>query len=229
MGGITLCGRFNLFSNYEQLLERFEIADYPIEEDFYSPNYNIAPSQSIVSIINNGEHNRIGKLKWGLIPSWAKDKKIGYKMINARSETVETKPSYRQAFLKRRCIIPMSSFYEWKTLKDSKVPMRIKLKTDEIFGVAGLWETWKGPNSEPVHSCTILTTEANSLVDQIHDRMPVILTPEREKQWLNPTLQDKDILKSFLVPYDAELMEAFPVSSEVNSPKNNHADLLNSL
>ena len=150
-------------------------------------------------------------------------------MINARSETVETKPSYRQVFLKQRCIIPMSSFYEWKTLKDSKLPMRIKMKSDNVFGVAGLWETWKGSEGKPVHSCTILTTEANSLVKDIHDRMPVTLTREHEKQWLDLSLHDKDILKSFLVPFDAALMEEFSVSSEVNSPKNNHVGLLNSL
>lgn len=164
-----------------------------------------------------------------LIPGWAKDEKIGYKMINARSETVESKPSYRHAFLKKRCIIPMDSFYEWKVQTDGKVPMRIKLRSDEVFGAAGLWESWKNPNGQTIHSCTILTTEANSIVKDIHDRMPVILTKENEKEWLNPSLQEKEILKSMLIPFDAALMEAYPVSSEVNSPKKNHIGLLNSL
>lgn len=223
-----MCGRFTLFTDYEQILERFDV-DIAFNEENYSPNFNVAPSQSVISIINDGSSNRLGSLKWGLIPGWAKDEKIGYKMINARSETVDEKPSYRNAFLKKRCIIPMDSFYEWKLETDGKVPMRIKMKSDEIFGAAGLWESWKNPNGEMVHSCTILTTEANSLVKDIHDRMPVILTRENEMEWLNPSLMEKEILKGMLIPFDASLMEAFPVSSEVNSPKNNHIGLLNSL
>lgn len=149
--------------------------------------------------------------------------------MNPRSETVESKPSSLHAFLKKRCIIVMDSFYEWKVQTDGKVPMRLKMKSHEVFGAAGLWESWKNPNGQTIHSCTILTTEANSLVQEVHDRMPVILTLENEKEWLNPSLQDKEVLKSMLLPFDATLMEAYPVSSEVNSPKNNHIGLLNSL
>lgn len=223
-----MCGRFTLFADYEQILERFDV-DVAFAEENYSPSFNVAPSQSVISIINDGSSNRLGGLRWGLIPSWSKSEKIGYKLINARSETVESKPSYRHAFLKKRCIIPMDSFFEWKVQTDGKVPMRIKMKSDEVFGAAGLWESWKNPNGQTIHSCTILTTEANSLVQEIHDRMPVILTKKSEKEWLNPSLQDKEVLKSMLIPYDATLMEAYPVSSEVNSPKNNHVKLLNSL
>ncbi|WP_445677877.1 SOS response-associated peptidase [Psychrobacillus sp. FSL K6-2365] len=164
-----------------------------------------------------------------LIPGWAKDEKIRYKMINARSETVDEKPSFRQAFARRRCVIAMDSFYEWKVTPTGKVPMRIKMKSDEVFGVAGLWEKWVAPNGENIHSCTILTTEANSLVSDIHDRMPVILRHEDEKVWLNPELQTKETLKRLLVPYDATFMDAYAVSSDVNSPKNNYKGLLNSL
>lgn len=223
-----MCGRFTLFTDYEQILERFDV-DVAFDEENYFPNFNVAPSQSVISIINDGSSNRLGTLRWGLLPSWAESEKIGYKLINARSETVDSKPSYRHAFLKKRCIIPMDSFYEWKVQTDGKVPMRIKMKSDEVFGAAGLWESWKHPNGQTIHSCTILTTEANSLVHEIHDRMPVILTRENEKEWLNPALQDKEILKSMLLPFDATLMEAYAVSSEVNSPKNNHIGLLNSL
>ena len=222
-----MCGRFTLFADYGQILERFDV-DVAFDEENYSPNFNVAPSQSVISIINDGSRNRLGTLRWGLIPGWAKDEKIGYKMINARSETVDEKPSYRHAFLKKRCIIPMDSFYEWKVEENGKVPMRIKMKSDEIFGVAGLWEAWKNPKGETVHSCTILTTEANSLVKDIHDRMPVILTRGNEKEWLNPSLQGKEILKSMLVPFDVALLAAYSVSSEVNSPKNNQIGLLNS-
>ncbi|MFF2752772.1 SOS response-associated peptidase [Psychrobacillus sp. NPDC058041] len=221
-----MCGRYTLFANFDTLIERFDI-DITVEESLYLPSYNIAPSQSITAVISDGEHNRMGKLKWGLVPSWAKDEKIGYKMINARSETVDDKPSFRQSFIKRRCLIPMDSFFEWKTTDAGKLPMRIKLRSNEVFAVAGLWETWKSPSGENLHSCTLLTTEPNELMLGIHNRMPVIIKRENESDWLNPLLQDKYKLKSLLAPYDAELMEAFPVSSEVNSPKNNHSGLIN--
>ncbi|MDF2067337.1 SOS response-associated peptidase [Bacillus sp. Cr_A10] len=222
-----MCGRYTLFTNYEQLMDRFDVA-VAMDEEFYAPSFNIAPSQQVVAIIHDGKSNRMGQLKWGLVPSWSKDEKIGYKMINARAETVDEKPSFRQAFLKRRCLIPMNSFYEWKTTTSGKVPMLIKMKSDELFTVAGLWEMWKAPDGKSIYTCTLLTTEANTLMEDIHHRMPVILNQENEKNWLD-SLQDIDELKSMLVPYDASLMEAFPVSSEVNSPKNNHIGLLNSL
>ncbi|MEK4523508.1 SOS response-associated peptidase [Psychrobacillus sp. FSL W7-1457] len=223
-----MCGRFSLYTDMEQIKEQFDVQFVSNEEDYY-PNYNIAPSQSVVAIINDGTSNRMGQLRWGLIPSWAKDEKIGYKMINARSETVDEKPSYRNAFTQRRCIIPMNSFYEWTVNEKEKVPMLIKMKNNELFGVAGIWETWKRDNEETVHSCTILTTEANSLVKTIHDRMPVILPPEKFGNWLDPNLRDKDRLKAMLNPYESNLMQAYPVSKEVNTPKNNYAELLNSL
>lgn len=223
-----MCGRFSLYTDMEQIKEQFDVQFVSNEEDYY-PNYNIAPSQSVVAIINDGTSNRMGQLRWGLIPSWAKDEKIGYKMINARSETVDEKPSYRNAFTQRRCIIPMNSFYEWTVNEKEKVPMLIKMKNNELFGVAGIWETWKRDNEETVHSCTILTTEANSLVKTIHDRMPVILPPEKFGNWLDPNLRDKDRLKVMLNPYESNLMQAYPVSKEVNTPKNNYAELLNSL
>ncbi|MFB5087652.1 SOS response-associated peptidase [Psychrobacillus sp. PGGUH221] len=222
-----MCGRYTLFTNYEQLMDRFDVA-VAMDEKFYIPSFNIAPSQQVVAIIHDGKSNRMGQLKWGLVPSWSKDEKIGYKMINARAETVDEKPSFRQAFLKRRCLIPMNSFYEWKTTTSGKVPMLIKMKSDELFTVAGLWEMWKAPDGKSIYTCTLLTTEANTLMEDIHHRMPVILKQENEKNWLD-SLQNIDELKSMLVPYDASLMEAFPVSIEVNSPKNNHIGLLNSL
>lgn len=223
-----MCGRYTLFTDFESLIDRFDI-EYSMEEDLFMPSYNIAPSHQVVSIINDGNKNRLGKLRWGLIPGWAKDEKVSYKMINARSETVDQKPSYRNAFIKRRCLIPMDSFYEWKKHDSGKIPMRIKMKSDEVFAVAGLWESWNAPDGRTIHSCTILTTEANSLVSDIHDRMPVILRPEDEKVWLNTKIQEKETLKRLLVPYDASFMEAYAVSSDVNSPKNNHIGLLNSL
>lgn len=223
-----MCGRFSLYTDLEQIKEQFDV-QVGISEEDYSPSYNIAPSQSILAIINDGANNRMGHLKWGLIPSWTNDEKIGYKMINARSETVDEKPSYRNAFIQRRCILPMNSFYEWIAKEKEKIPMLIKMKNNELFAVAGIWETWKKENGETIKSCTILTTEANALVKTIHDRMPVILPPERMQNWLDPSLRDKDSLKAMLSPFESTLMEAYPVSKEVNTPKNNYVGLLNSL
>lgn len=223
-----MCGRFSLYTDLEQIKEQFDV-QVGISEEDYSPSYNIAPSQSILAIINDGANNRMGHLKWGLIPSWSNDEKIGYKMINARSETVDEKPSYRNAFIQRRCILPMNSFYEWIAKEKEKIPMLIKMKNNELFAVAGIWETWKKENGETINSCTILTTEANALVKTIHDRMPVILPPERMQNWLDPSLRDKDSLKAMLSPFESTLMEAYPVSKEVNTPKNNYVGLLNSL
>lgn len=223
-----MCGRFSLYTNLEQIKEQFDVQVGISEEEYY-PSYNIAPSQSVLAIINDGANNRMGHLRWGLIPSWAKDEKIGYKMINARSETIDEKPSYRRAFIQRRCILPMNSFYEWIAEEKEKIPMLIKMKNNELFAVAGIWETWKREDGEMINSCTILTTEANALVKSIHNRMPVILPPEILQHWLDPSLRDKDSLKAMLSPFESTLMEAYPVSKEVNTPKNNYAELLNSL
>ncbi len=221
-----MCGRFTITAPSEQIKNRFEI-DLFADEEFYHPSYNVAPSQNILSVINDGTQNRLGFLKWGLIPFWAKDPKIGFKMINARAETLSEKPSFRNAFKKRRCIIVADSFYEWRRNNDkSKTPMRIKLKSNDIFALAGLWETWKSPKDEVIHSCTIITTKPNELVKDIHDRMPVILKPNDEKNWLDTSISDPDTLQHLLMPYDANLMDAYEVSTDVNSPKNNNSSLI---
>lgn len=220
-----MCGRFTLFAPYYEIMERFRI-EAAFEEGEYNPSYNIAPSQQVVAIINDGEKNRMGHLRWGLIPPWAKDEKIGYKMINARAETVAEKPSYRKAFSKQRCIIPADSFYEWQRNGNEKIPMRIKLKTDELFAIAGLWETWKSPDGKLIHTCTAITTEPNELVKPIHNRMPVILKKEDEGIWLDPKNKDIQFLGNLLKPFDKDQMDAYSVSSAVNSPKNNEESLI---
>ncbi|SOC42365.1 SOS response-associated peptidase [Ureibacillus acetophenoni] len=220
-----MCGRFTLFASFEKILEEFDIQQ-AIEEVFYEASYNIAPSQQILSIINDGQKNRMGFLKWGLVPAWSKDEKMASKMINARSETVDEKPSFRKSFYQRRCLIPMDSFFEWKKDGNSKTPMRITMKDNSLFGVAGLWDTWKSPTGEAIYTCTILTTEPNDLMRGIHDRMPVILSKEQQLTWLDPRIHDKDQLKSLLVPFDAEKMIAYQVSELVNSPKNNSEELI---
>lgn len=221
-----MCGRFALYADYKVILERFDIEQASFDEDEYEPSYNIAPSQQIAAVVSDGNKNRLGKLKWGLIPPWAKDAKIGYKMINARAETAAEKPSYRNAFKKKRCLIIADSFYEWRKEETGKTPMLIKMKSDEPFAFAGLWESWQSPEGEPIHTCSILTTKPNDVMASIHDRMPVILSKEAEKIWLDPNVQDIELLESVLKPYDDGELEAYQVSEEVNSPKNNKAELI---
>ncbi len=168
-------------------------------------------------------------LKWGFIPSWAKEEKIGYKMINARAESLAEKPSFRKAFQTKRCLIIADSYYEWKNTEERKVPMRIKLKSDKPFAMAGIWETWKSANGVKIYSCAIITTQANAYTASVHERMPVILKPEDEKIWLDPSIQDSSYLNDLLKPFDAHLMEAFEVSNEVNTPKNNAPHLIQSI
>ncbi|WP_040229014.1 SOS response-associated peptidase [Bhargavaea cecembensis] len=221
-----MCGRFTLYVSYSELVERFAAAGSAFPESDYAASYNIAPTQQVVAVINDGSKNRLGHLKWGLIPRWADDPKIGSRLINARAETVAEKPSFREAFRKRRCLIPADSFYEWQKTDNGKKPMRIRLKGEEVFALAGLWETWVFPEGERIHSCTAITTKPNSLMAGIHDRMPVILPREREQEWLDPENRDADALLALLAPYDAGRMEAYEVSSAVNSPKNNSPELI---
>ncbi|MFS0865138.1 SOS response-associated peptidase [Fredinandcohnia sp. 179-A 10B2 NHS] len=221
-----MCGRFTLFAEYNEIIDRFSI-EAAIDAGLYVPSYNIAPSHSVLSVINDGNKNRLGFLRWGLIPSWAKDEKIGYKMINARAETISEKPSFRQAYNSRRCLIIADSFYEWKRKDDkTKIPIRIKLKSNKMFAMAGIWERWTSPSGDTVYSCSVITTEPNELMNEIHDRMPVILKKEDEKTWLNPAIQVSPEISKLLKPLPAHLMEAYEVSSLVNSPRNNSPNLI---
>ncbi|MES1040906.1 SOS response-associated peptidase [Peribacillus simplex] len=219
-----MCGRFTLFTDIEEIKDRFDIQGSFDEE--YQFSYNIAPSQSVLSVINDGARNRLGYLRWGLIPFWAKDEKVGYKMINARAETIAEKASFRNAYMRKRCLIIADSFYEWKKTPERKIPMRIKLKNHAPFGMAGIWESWKSPEGISVYSCSVITTVPNELMTSIHDRMPVILKPEDEKDWLNPTNNDPAYLQQYLKSFDSEQMEAFEVSTDVNSTKNNSLTLI---
>lgn len=221
-----MCGRFTLTATVDKLIDRFEI-EYFLEQENFQPSYNIAPSQSVLAVINNGRHNKMGYLRWGLIPPFAKDISSGNKMINARSETLLEKPSFRTAYKKKRCLIIADSFYEWKRLDEKKkIPMRIKLKSEELFAMAGLWENWKSPEGKSIFSCTVITTTPNKLVGDIHDRMPVILRPDDEKIWLDPMINDTQLLEQLMLPLDENLMEVYEVSSLVNSPRNNSIELI---
>jgi len=196
--------------------ELFELEAEPHLE----PRYNIAPTQPVAAIrVAAGTGDReLVFLRWGLIPSWAKDTKIGYKMINAKSETVAQKPAFRAAFRHRRCLIPADGFYEWKKGTGTKQPYLVRMKDNLPFAFAGLWERWESQNGEIIESCTILTVDANDLVSEIHDRMPVILHPKDHRIWLDAALRDPEKLLKLLNAYPADEMTALPVNPLVNKP-----------
>lgn len=213
-----MCGRYTLTADLKQVADRFG-APMPAEKwtTYLPPRFNIAPTQAVIVVGDDGKRY-MKQMRWGLIPSWAKDPTIGNRMLNARVETLAEKPAFRAALKKRRCIIPADGFYEWQKLGKVKQPVRIVLKTRGPFGFAGLWERWKPPEGEDVLSCTIVTTEANELLKAVHDRMPVILTPDAEAVWLDPKAQDTEKLLPLLKEYPPDQMEFYPVSREVNSP-----------
>lgn len=188
------------------------------------PRYNIAPTQTIVGITDEGER-QARAFRWGLIPFWAKDATIGSKMINARSETVAEKPSFRHALAKRRCLIPADGFYEWQKGPGGKTPTYVRFRDGRLFAFAGLWETWTPPEGSAVATCTVLTTEPNELMAPIHNRMPVILEPADESTWLDPDTPPARRIE-LLKPFAPEEMEAFPVSRRVNSPAVDDASLI---
>ena len=185
--------------------------------DEIGPSYNIAPTQDILIINQEGEKQLIA-CTWGLIPSWAKDPSIGHKTINARSETVAEKPMFRSAFKKHRCLVIADGFYEWEKTEKKKVPFYIRLRTGRPFGFGGLYSHWTSHEGKTVCTCTIITTTANELIESIHDRMPVIIPKDREDLWLDSEVQDPETLLGLLKPYPAELMEMYEVSTKVNIP-----------
>jgi len=206
----------------EFLQQRFKFATSDLD---YKPRYNIAPTQDVLTVINNGERHA-QFMRWGLVPFWAKELKIGSRMINAKAETLAEKASFRNAFKKRRCLVPADGFYEWRKEGKEKIPTYIFQKSREPFAFAGLWETWKSPEDEVVRSCTIVTTEPNSFVEPIHNRMPVMLSEEAEALWLDPLTEDPAVLKQLLVPFPPELMDSYPVSTLVNSPRNQGKEII---
>ncbi|PKK99666.1 MAG: hypothetical protein CVV57_01025 [Tenericutes bacterium HGW-Tenericutes-2] len=217
-----MCGRFTITIDLEDLREylvdHFDITE--LKSEFELPRYNIAPTQDVITIINDGSKNRVGLLKWGLIPPFAKDEKIGASMINAKSETLMEKPSFRSSFQTKRCVILADSFYEWKREENKKTPMRIGLNNNQIFPMAGLWSTFTRPDGTKIHSTTIITTHANELMSEIHDRMPVILDDQEVATWLNPRIQDLNMLSKMLKPYESKAMYSYKVSPIVNNARN---------
>jgi putative SOS response-associated peptidase YedK len=219
-----MCGRYTLTKELHELAKRFQ-AEIAIINAKLFPRYNVAPTQSVI-VVNDTGQRQIVAMRWGLIPSWATDESIGNRMINARAETIAEKPAFRAALKKRRCLIPADGFYEWRKEGKVKQPLHIVLKDREVFAFAGLWERWKSPTGEEVLSCTIITTEANELLKQVHERMPVILSKEDEALWLDPKIDDPAKLLPLLKQYPSELMEFYPVDRKVNSPANDSRDCI---
>ncbi|KWX88703.1 hypothetical protein AMQ83_05075 [Paenibacillus riograndensis] len=219
-----MCGRYTITVSMEELMLWYLIEDTTIVH--YAPKYNAAPMQSIPAVIHDGKQNRLGELRWGLVPSWAKEDKIGSKMINARSESLQDKPAFRNLISTRRCIIPADGFYEWKQQNGRKQPMRITLKSGELFSMAGLYDIWMDASGNRLSTCTIITTGANSLMADIHDRMPVILSREAESEWLDRNNRQVPDLMKLLQPYAAEQMRAYPVSPAVGNVRNDAKELV---
>ncbi|MFB2935990.1 SOS response-associated peptidase [Aerosakkonemataceae cyanobacterium BLCC-F154] len=215
-----MCGRYSFTQLAETIADKFQVK----EVSPLSPRYNIAPTQQVATIFVNSEtlERQFKMLRWGLIPSWAKDAKMGAKLINARAETVAEKPAFRASFKKRRCLILADGFYEWHTENGKKQPFYFRLENGEPFAFAGLWSHWEKGEGEPVETCTIITTEANELMSSIHDRMPVIIDSQDYEKWLDPERGKTELLQ----PYPSEKMIFYPVSTEVNNPKNDRPECI---
>jgi len=211
-----MCGRFVTVIPYEELKQIFDLVE---SQTRLEPRYNVAPTQQVAVVRSTGEHNVLTPMRWGLIPSWAKDASIASHTINARCETVVEKPSFRHAIKYNRCIIPISGFYEWSHSGGRKIPHYIHLSDNSPISLAGIGEHWKSPEGEELETFSILTTSANSLMQTLHDRMPVILQPDSYCLWLDKKLQDPHHLEHIYKPYPEELMTYYEVPTLVNNPR----------
>lgn len=217
-----MCGRFSQSKSKQDIKKRFNVKKV---SDEIVPLFNIAPDQNIPVILNESPEE-VTTARWGLVPSWSKEEKSPYSMINARSETLLEKPAYKRLVKNRRCLVIADSFYEWKKTDGKKAPYRIMLKNNDLFAFAGLWDVWE-KEGKKITSCTIITTSPNKLMASIHDRMPVILSQEKERTWLNDELDD-DLLK-LLQPFKVSQMKAYPISTAVNNPSNDFEDIIKPL
>ncbi len=218
-----MCGRFALSIPLNKIAEYFQA----INTSNLQASYNIAPGQEIAAVIND-TCRKIINLKWGFIPTWAKDPAIGYRMINAKSETLAEKPSFREALKKRRCIIPATGFFEWNKSGKEKTPFYIHMKDDSFFSFAGLYEYWQDREGKTLSTCTIITTCSNTLINTIHNRMPVILSEEQALSWIDMSLDISDVLP-LLIPYNPDEILMEEVSLLVNSPRNNSPECIKSV
>lgn len=228
-----MCGRFVSTTPLTSLAEQLLVDE--VRTDDERPNWNVTPRAEVAIVAETSEHARVlDRVRWGLIPSWAKDVKIGDRQINARAETIREKPAYRHAFKKKRCLIPVDGFYEWKVIpgQKTKQPVYIHRPGGELIVFAGVYEMWR-PKDEPdaawLRSCAIITTAANRTISAVHNRMPVVLAPDAHEQWLDPDNQDVDSLVELLVPAPDDFLTWYPISTAVNRPANNGPDLLEPL
>ncbi len=217
-----MCGRYNLIADGAALVNFFDL----VNRLDWAPRYNIAPSQEAPVVVAGRDGRHGGLMRWGLIPHWARDAKFGYHTINARVETVAEKPAYRQAFRRRRCLVPATGFYEWQPRPQGKQPWHIRPQPGGLFAMAGLWERWRNPAGEEVLSYTILVTDAPPRLAAIHDRMPVILPHEAYQAWLDPGQRDPRALQDLLAALSPPALEAWPVSTRVNSPAHEGPELI---
>jgi putative SOS response-associated peptidase YedK len=218
-----MCGRFAFYSPHEAVTRLFGVTAAPGVE----PRYNIAPTQFVAAVREAGGPRELAMLYWGLVPSWAKEKSIGARMINARAETLQDKPSFRTAFRRRRCLVLADGYYEWQRAGAVKQPYFIAFEDGAPFGMAGLWERWRDPaTGEPLESCCIVTTVPAPSVAAVHDRMPVIIPPEAHAEWLDPRNDSTDRLARLLGPWPSPGLHARPVSRRVNDARNQGADLV---
>ena len=217
-----MCGRYILTLDERELRRWLGLEGLPFA---WTARYNVAPGQMVPAVIAFNGERRIGQLRWGLVPRWAKDERMAYRMINARIETAAEKPSFRQSLERRRCLIPADGYYEWKSEGARKQPMLIRLTGRRAFMFAGLYDTWVRPDGSKLHTCAILTTRANDRLAGIHPRMPVILREEDEARWLHPEW-DPGLLTKLMEPYPEEEMTAWPVSREVGNARNDHPGLI---
>src|SRR6201993_311143 len=218
-----MCGRYRLSRRKQIIEEHFDTADW---QDDWSPRYNIAPTQPVPVIRQHPKEpvRRLSLMRWGLIPSWAKDTSGAARSINARSETAHTLPAFRDAMKLRRCLVPADGFYEWQRRGSAKQPFCFEVGDGGLFAFAGLWERWRDPSGQWVKSCSILTTTPNAVTSAVHDRMPVILESESYDLWLDPGIQDVQVISELLKPYDARLMRSYPISTRINHVANDDED-----
>ena len=222
-----MCGRFTLKGSPEQILRALDSL-HGIRFGFpqYFPRYNIAPSAYVAAVLNDGSKT-VAPIRWGLIPSWAKDPRIGNRMANARAEGIAEKPSFREPFKHHRCLVLADGFYEWKAVpKGPKQPYYFRLKSGEPFAFVGLWDEWKDADGNPSKTCCLITTTPNALTEKVHDRIPVILRPDQYELWLSQGEPPKEKLLECLKPYPAEEMECWRVSRVVNDPKNDREECI---
>lgn len=217
-----MCNRYRLTHSERYLAARFQ-ASGEIND---TPRYNIAPTQTVLTVRREQGQKvrRFTKMRWGLIPHWAKGVSIGTRTLNARSETVTKTPAFRDSILTKRCLIPADGFYEWRAMGRVMQPFCFEVGEGDVFALAGLWDEWRSPDGKVIESCTILTTTPNSLVSDMHDRMPVIVPPEKYEVWLDPDVTDFEAIRGILKPYDAEQMRCYPVSTKLNNSKNEGAE-----